>query len=180
VLDRRELSPNEEACLLAELQENSARNDLTGIQRKVYAAEIGRLLVKIAEDCNSENYNDKWFLEITRTTGVTHKTLYNWWNAFCQEAGLSLTPRQALAIHKQQFFDWLDEQQRLAAEEKARKETEMSLRRQQEGGIFVCVYTIILPHALGWYFCIHVLFLCMPFERETDACPAHIPPLAGV
>jgi hypothetical protein len=47
--------------------------------------------------------------------------MYNWWKAFCEATGLSLTPSKALDIHKHQFFDWLEAQQRAAEEDKARK-----------------------------------------------------------
>jgi len=120
----------EDECLLAELQENSARNDLTGAQRKAYAGEIGRLLAKLTEDGLVANGKNNWLEEMAKTSGTPYRTLYNWWNTFCAEQGLTLAPRQALDIHKQRFFDWLDAQQRQAEEEKARKELEAALRRQ--------------------------------------------------
>ena len=58
---------DEESYLLIELQENSARNDLTGAQRKAYAAEIGRLLSRIAENSRLLIENDEWFKEIIKT-----------------------------------------------------------------------------------------------------------------
>jgi len=45
---------------LMELQENCARNDLTGAQRKEYAAEIGRLLSNLAENSTLPIWNDAW------------------------------------------------------------------------------------------------------------------------
>jgi len=47
------------------------RHDLTGVQRKAYAAEVGRLVQKLAENSNSQNLNDEWFKEIVTTIGVT-------------------------------------------------------------------------------------------------------------
>jgi hypothetical protein len=113
---------SEEECLLAELQENSARNDLTGAQRKAYAAEIGRLLSKLEENSNLPHWNSNWLVEIGNRLGMALSTMHNWWKAFCDDTGLSLTPSKALDIHKQQFFDWLEAQQRAAEEDKARKE----------------------------------------------------------
>ena len=63
--------------------------------------------------------------------GVPQSTLYHWWKAFCHETELTLTPRQALDIHKEQFFDWLDEQHRKAEAEKARKSAEERRLRQE-------------------------------------------------
>ena len=63
---------------------------------------------------------ENWFVEMANTAGIPFKTLQNWWNAFCKETGLALTPTQALDLHKQQFFDWLEAQQRQEEAEKAR------------------------------------------------------------
>lgn len=110
-----------EAYLLIELQENSARNDLTGVQRKAYAAEVGQILLKLAEMSDSATRTEKWFVDFLQKANIPRHTFYDWWRTFCQETGLSLTPRQALDIHKQHFFDWLEAQQRKAAAEKARR-----------------------------------------------------------
>jgi hypothetical protein len=93
-------------------------------QRKQYAAEVGRLFQKMRADPNAQNLDLSWWNEFWKSLGITEQTLRNWWNAFCQESGFSLTPSQALAIHKEQFFAWLEEQNRKAAEEKARKSVE--------------------------------------------------------
>jgi hypothetical protein len=116
---------------LAELQENSARHNLTGAQRKQCAAEVGRILAKVTENCNVANRNDGWLIELAKSLGIPQRTLYDWWDAFCKECGLSITPRQALDIHKEQFFGWLEEQNRKAAEEKARKSAEERRLRQE-------------------------------------------------
>jgi hypothetical protein len=88
---------------------------------KAYAAEIGRLSAKIAEQCDSASRTDDWFGKFAQESNVPRRTAYDWWNAFCQATGLSLTPSKALDIHKHQFFDWLEAQQRAAEEDKARK-----------------------------------------------------------
>ena len=94
----------EEEYQLIELQENSARNDLTGAQRKAYAAEVGQLYAKIAKEGNNANGGNNWFADLAKKTGTPERTLLNWWHTFCKERGLSLTPRQALQIHQQDFF----------------------------------------------------------------------------
>jgi hypothetical protein len=131
-----DLSP--EMARLAELQENSARHDLTGAQRKQYAAEVGRLISKMGENSDVSNGNEHWLPGMGKKIGVPQTTMYNWWKAFCQESGLSLTPRQALDLHKEQFFAWLEEQNRKAEEEKARKSAEERRLRQERD----CVETV--------------------------------------
>lgn len=112
---------SEEEYLLIELQENSVRNDLTGAQRKAFTAEMGRLLSQIDKTSHLLNENLAWFAQLRNKTGITQPTLYRWWQEFCDEVGFTLTPRQALAIHRERFFLWLDEQQRQAEEETQRK-----------------------------------------------------------
>jgi hypothetical protein len=124
-----DLSP--EMASLAELQENSARHDLTGAQRKQYAAEVGRLLAKMSNDGAMAIRHEKWFDEFANTINVPRRTLLDWWHAFCTETGRTITPRQALDIHKEQFFAWLDAQHRKAEEEKARKSAEERRLRQE-------------------------------------------------
>jgi len=72
----------DEEYALIELQENSARKDLTQAQRKAYAAEVGQLLSKLAEmsPCLSEINN--WFVEFIQKTNIPRPTFYKWWNAF--------------------------------------------------------------------------------------------------
>jgi hypothetical protein len=57
-IEARILEPglSEEEYLLIELQENSARNDLTKGQRKAYAAEVGQLLEKITANGNTGHW----------------------------------------------------------------------------------------------------------------------------
>ena len=73
---------------------NLARNDLTGAERKAFAAEVGRLIAKISEDCQGEEFangsdgNDgNWVGEMAKATGTPTKTLYNWWKSFTTETG---------------------------------------------------------------------------------------------
>lgn len=122
---------HEEEYLLIELQENSARHELSGKQRKAYAAEIGRLLSVLTSKFGGRFPTDAWLDEIRQRLGMHRSTLYDWWKSFCKEEGLSLTPRQALDIHRQRFFSWLDEQQRQAEEERQRK-AETAERAERE------------------------------------------------
>jgi ParB-like nuclease domain len=128
------LSPDlaDEAYQLIELQENSARNDLTGTQRKAYAAEIGRLLSHLAENSHIPTGNDQWFSEMGKTGNIPQTTLYTWWADFCKATQLSLTPKQALDIHKQQFFAWLDEQKRKEDAANAQRIAGAHVRRQEK------------------------------------------------
>jgi hypothetical protein len=111
----------EEEYLLIELQENSARNDLTGAQRKAFAAEIGRLITILGRDSHAPNGNTQWFIEMGKRTGTPQTTMYRWWQEFCEAEAITLTPRQALAPHRERFFTWLEEHQREAEAEKQRK-----------------------------------------------------------
>ena len=119
-----------EEYLLIELQENSVRNDLSGTQRKAYAGEIGRIIAKLAEHRHGAIGNEEWFKEMAKTSNLADRTLRNWWSAFCQEAALSLTPRQALDIHKQQFYAWLEQQRENEAAEQARRREEIRQEKQ--------------------------------------------------
>jgi len=122
----------DEEYQLIELQENSARHDLTGAQRKAYTAEIGRLLSQMAKKSHSPNGTDLWLIEMGQRSGIPRTTLYNWWSMFCEALGLAMTPKQALEMHKQQFYDWLEDQQRQATAAKtAREVADREARRQQ-------------------------------------------------
>jgi hypothetical protein len=59
-----------------------------------------------------------WLSEMATRTRTPDRTLRNWWQAYCAEAGLTLTPRQADADHRAMFWDWLRTQgeQGMAAE----------------------------------------------------------------
>lgn len=141
---------SEEMGRLAELQENSARHDLTGSQRKQFAAEIGRLLSTLAEKSNSPDWTDTWLEEIGLKIGASRSAMYNWWHAFCKETGYAITPSQALEGHKEQFFDWLEDQHRKAEEEKARKEQEARERRQRESCTQAVEYLASLVERFGY------------------------------
>jgi ParB-like nuclease family protein len=121
----------EDMARLAELQENSARNDLTKSQRDKYAAEIGRLLAKIAEDRHVAIGENMWWDELAKTTGIPDRTLRNRWAAFCIENGLEVSPSHGLK-YAQDFFDWLEAQHHKAEAEKERKAKEEARRRQQK------------------------------------------------
>lgn len=93
---------SDDECLLAELQENNARKELTGAERKAFAAEVGRLLEKASENGNSQNNGSfpkekgiLWIDELSKNTGMERRTIQNWWSAFTQSAGLNMTPKQA-------------------------------------------------------------------------------------
>lgn len=118
----QDLEPEE--YLLIELQENSTRHDLTRDQRKAFAAETGRLLQKMADNPKLQNLDLSWWKRIWTTTGITEQTLRNWWKAFCDEHDLVMTPRQALAPHRERFFTWLEAKQAEAEAERQRKEEE--------------------------------------------------------
>ena len=128
---------NEEYQLI-ELEENSARKDLTGAQRKKYAAEIGRLLSVLHNGSDFPNRKHNWLEEIGKRLGMVTSTVYEWWQQFCKEAskidqrGRKLVPSKAEETDKQQFFDWLEEQKRQNDEEKVLKEAEAAERRKQE------------------------------------------------
>lgn len=129
---------SDDECLLAELQENRIRNDLTGAERKAFAAEVGRLSQKLQGKSNQvdqSNFDQRWLIDLADKSGLTKQTAYNWWSAFCKETGLTLTPKQASDENRNAFFAWLDAQKQAENVEKARKlaeaEAEKS-RKEQE------------------------------------------------
>ena len=133
---------SDDECLLAELQENRIRNDLTGAERKAFAAEVGRLIAKLSENCQTDVFaignievNGNWVDDLAKTSNTPVKTIYNWWSAFCKETGLTITPKQASDENRNAFFAWLDAQKQAENVEKARKlaeaEAEKS-RKEQE------------------------------------------------
>lgn len=121
-----------EESRLIELRENLDRNDLTGAQRKAFAAEVGRLIAKLHAESvangngnGDKNGNERWLRDLAEGTGTPVKTMYNWWNAFVAAVGVAITPKQASANQRDQFFDWLEERlkedRRQAEEAKARQ-----------------------------------------------------------
>ena len=129
---------SEDECLLAELQENNARKELTGAERKAFAAEVGRVIAKLAENCQSGIFaNGKevvignWVDDLAKTSSTPVKTIYNWWSTFTKEAGLDIPPKQAGADEKAQFFAWLDEQKAKEEAAKAAKAAEAEAERKR-------------------------------------------------
>ena len=64
-----------------------------------FAAEVGRLLVRMQENCNDEDgcnlQNDEslqWIAELAKNTGTPERTIRFWWSSFCKETALDLTP----------------------------------------------------------------------------------------
>ena len=55
---------SDEECFLAEIQENLARNDLTGVERKAFAAEVGRLSLTLLSESHEDGesqWDSDWF-----------------------------------------------------------------------------------------------------------------------
>lgn len=126
---------SDDECLLAELQENNARNDLTGAERKAYAADVGRLCQKLnglSNEGGLSNFDKSWLVDIAEKTGQTRQTIHNWWSAFCKETGLTITPKQAGDAERKAFFDWLDTQKQAEDAEKQRKEIEAEAEKQRK------------------------------------------------
>ena len=78
---------------------------------------MGRLIAKINENCEkpgnceSQNGNSpQWIDDLAKQTGTPSRTIRDWWAAFCKDASLKLTPRQADMATRLDFFRWLDEQ----------------------------------------------------------------------
>jgi hypothetical protein len=128
----------EDECVLYELIENLDRCELSGSQRKAFAAEAGRLITKMEEDSKPDGnsqWEKNWFLELTNKMGIPQNTLRNWWTAFTKETNLNITPKQALKIHREQFFDWLSAQKAkedAAKAEKAKADLEEKEKREAE------------------------------------------------
>ena len=130
---------SEDECLLAELQENNARKELTGAERKAFAAEVGRILANITESgqngglaIGQTESSGHWLVEMANTSGTPFKTLQNWWALFCKSAGLDMTPKQAGDAERKAFFDWLDAQKAKDDAEKARKAAEAEAEKQRK------------------------------------------------
>lgn len=124
-------TPDEEV-LLAEIQENYTRNELTGAERKAFAADVGRLSQKLQGQSNQDdqsNFDQRWLIDLANKSGLKKQTAYNWWSAFCRETGLTITPKQASDENRHAFFAWLDEQKTREEAEKARKEEEQAAEK---------------------------------------------------
>ena len=113
--------------MLAELQENNARKELTGAERKAFAAEVGRICTVLFEKSDNKSQSGSyydWFSEWRNKSGLPKNTGYDWWSAFTKSANLSITPKQATDENRQAFFAWLDEQ-------KAKEEAAKASHRQK-------------------------------------------------
>jgi hypothetical protein len=115
---------DDDEYVLIELQENLTRNDLTGAQRKAFAAEVGRILPTLTHLAHSPNGQVGWMTQMGNTTGIPHSTLSRWWLAFCQEQGITVAPRHALASQREHFFVWLEAHRQAEEAEKARRAEE--------------------------------------------------------
>ncbi|MDG4595856.1 MAG: hypothetical protein P9F75_09225 [Candidatus Contendobacter sp.] len=72
-------------------------------ERKAFAAEVGRICLKLrglSNDDDLSNLDKLWLMEIVEKTGQARSTINNWWSSFCKETGLSITPKQASAERK--------------------------------------------------------------------------------
>jgi hypothetical protein len=80
---------------------------LTSAERKAFAAEVGRICLKLREMSSKSdlsNLDKSWLMDIVEKTGQARSTVNNWWSAFCRETGLSITPKQASDEHRNAFF----------------------------------------------------------------------------
>ncbi|HSA48115.1 MAG TPA: ParB N-terminal domain-containing protein, partial [Candidatus Competibacteraceae bacterium] len=119
---------SDQEALLYELQENYARQELTGAQRREFASKI-LALGNSADFGNSENFQKNWMDALSEKIGVDRRTIANWWASFTQSVGLELAPRKATEEQRVQFGQWLEERQRQELEEKARKAEEAKAQR---------------------------------------------------
>lgn len=127
---------------LAELAENLERNDLTAGERKAFVAEKARLLAEIANDTplgnDYENCNLQkskalpWIDQLAKDTGTPARTLRQWWTDFTAETERTITPAKALALDKQAFLDWMDEQKRKEQEAQAERERQTEAERERQ------------------------------------------------
>ena len=125
----------DEECLLAELQENLARNELTGAERKAFAAEVGRISLLLKEEsneCSESTVDSTWFVDFYNNCGLSKAGAHKWWKSFCTETDRNITPRQATAEDKAAFFDWLEEAKTKAEEERKRKEAEAEAEKERK------------------------------------------------
>ncbi len=129
------MDASDDECLLAELQENNARKELTGAERKAFAAEVGRICLKLREQSNEGNeskLDSDWFIDWYDKSRLTKPTAYNWWSAFTKSAGLDMTPKQAGEAEKGMFFAWLDAQKAKEDAEKAEKLAKEEAEKQRK------------------------------------------------
>lgn len=107
---------------LAELEENYARQELSGKQRQEFAVKLLRLRSgNNAESGNSENFQKNWMEELANKIGAERRTVHNWWVDFLKDTGLTTKPSKATEAERQQFADWLEARRATEEAEKARK-----------------------------------------------------------
>lgn len=126
---------SDDACLLAEIQENTARNDLTAAERKALAAEVGRICLKLGDLSNAgdlSNLDKSWLMDMAEKSGQARSTVNNWWSAFTKATGRDITPKQATENDRQAFFDWLADHKRKEEEDKARKAAEAQAEKERK------------------------------------------------
>lgn len=138
------VSMSDDDCLLAEIQENLARNDLTGAERKAFAAEVGRLSTVLfgeSHEGDESQRDSDWFQDWREKSGLPKNTAYTWWKSFCHETARDAAPKQASADDISCFFAWLEgakikadaekaEKERLQDEERRTKAAEAAQRKQ--------------------------------------------------
>lgn len=57
-------------------------------ERKAFAAEVGRLILKLKENSHQDeipNGNDRWLLELGDKSGMGKSSVYRWWSAFAKK-----------------------------------------------------------------------------------------------
>ena len=90
---------NDTLILIADITvENRIRNDLTGAERKAFAAEVGRICTVLFEKSLTDGQSQRdfnWFRDWWEKSGLGKNTAHTWWSSFCKSAGLSITPKQA-------------------------------------------------------------------------------------
>ena len=64
------------------------------LSRAAFAAEVGRLILKLSENSHNDEIlnenkqaNENWLVEMGKSSGTPTQTLYRWWSAFAAEVG---------------------------------------------------------------------------------------------
>ncbi len=125
----------DDECLLAEIQENLARKELSKGERKAFAAEVGRICSDYLKKsgCGGEfGPDNNWFPDFFAKSGLSKTQAHAWWLAFSKETSRTITPKQASEDDRNAFFSWLDEQKRKEDEEKKRKVAEAEAEKEKK------------------------------------------------
>ncbi|CAK0745564.1 ParB family transcriptional regulator, chromosome partitioning protein [Gammaproteobacteria bacterium] len=128
-------STSDDECLLAEIQENLTRKELTKGERKAFAAEVGRIISILSENSQqpeNSQWKNNWFREFFVQTGIPQTTANNWWISFCKETGREITPKKANSEDRQAFFSWLEKQKQKEAEDTKRKSEEAEAEKARK------------------------------------------------